>query len=196
MKRLAVLVLAALAVFTLTYSLAAKVCAQDIVRKEEPKQNLTLLYPNDGIVLEGKGDDVVRYKGIIYVKVYPVSARLKKELGEGPVFSNELQPGYLGDGDRRPALRLPLGEYEVHFSMRDADDLRTCIKRNVILTRDTAPLVTAELSGTAKTLVIGGDISFQEMENAVYELAVEVKELKAEVAALKGGKPAAAVPAK
>ena len=185
MKRIGTLVMAAFAILILAFGLTPRVRAQDVVQNEGPRQKLTVIYPDNGVVLQGKGDDEVRYKGTIYVKIYAVSPRLKKKLGDGPVYTNELE---LSAWHTYYTPELPLGEYEVHFSMRDGDNFRTCIVRNVLLTPTGETTVKAELSGTSNTLVIGGTLTMQQLENVVLFLDRRVTALQAEVAALKGGK--------
>ena len=192
MKRIVTLVLAALAVFCVT----PKAGAQDPGQDEGPKQRLTLVYPREGIVLSGSGDDAVKYTGLTYVKVFPISPRLKKKYGDDPIFSDELhcKHGENSGGDDYRSPSLPLGIYEIQFSMREGNNMKTCIKRPVILSSENSPTVTAEFSN-AKTLVIGGDHTLQQMEAAITELVHRVLALQAEVAALKGGTKAAPAPA-
>lgn len=44
------------------------------------KQTLVIGYPNSGIVIKGSGTDATRYQGLIYVKVFPVSPDLIKNM--------------------------------------------------------------------------------------------------------------------
>ena len=205
MKRIGTLVTATLAVFALALSLGTKAAGQEtppdtiqvLNDYQGPKQSLNIYDPEGGIVLEGKGDDAVKYTGLIYVKVFPVSPRLIKKFGAGPFFEAETYPsGVIYNGNRAGTIggQFPLGEYEVDFSMRDGDTMRICIKRGILLTANGGANVQAEMSGTAKTLVIGGDVSYQTLENAVGGMARQVAALQAEVDVLKG--KAGAAPAK
>lgn len=202
MKRIGTLVLAALAVFAFALSLTVKANAQDaapdISQDPGPKQPIRIHY-GAGVILEGKGDDAVKYKGLIYLKIFPVSARLVKKYGAGPAYSNEIHPtsGGMGVSDEVANPSLPLGKYEVHFSMREGDTMRTCIKRDVLLTANGEANVEVEMSGTTRTLMIGGDdMTAQQMRDSILQLKQQIASLQAEVAALKGGAKAAALPAK
>ena len=195
MKRFTILFLTALAVFVLALNCVSGAAAQDMAQGlseyQGPKQNLSISYSDEGIVLEGKGDDAVIYKGLIYIQIYPVSPRLRKKFGDVPMFSAERMPrtGFGTGGS------FPLGEYEVHFSIREGDMMRTCIKRGILLTANGGANVEAEMSGTSRTLIIGGDdMTAQQMRDSILQLKQQVAALQAEVAALKGGKAAAVFP--
>lgn len=195
MKRITIPIVAALAVFVLTLNFALRAAAQDVAQElsqyQGAKQVLSIPYPEGGIVLEGKGDDAVKYKGLIYVDIYPVSARLKKKFGDGPVLRKEIYP----TGGVR--AELPVGEYEVHFSMREGDTMRTCIKRGILLTSNSDVSAEVEMSGTARTLIIGGDdMTAQQMRDSILQLQQQVAALQAAIAALKGGSSTAPAPAK
>src|SRR5262249_41635751 len=122
-RRTTLVVVALLATGMLWSGMRPAVSQQD----NEPKQTLIIGYPTQGIIIEGTGPIAVRYKGIILVKIYPVSSNLVRKYGAGPIASAELGPS------QRDVRQLPLGEYEVHFSMRDASELKTYILREVIL---------------------------------------------------------------
>ena len=191
MKRIGALALAALAVFVMALSIVPKAraqdAAQDISQDPGPKQPIRIHY-GAGVILEGKGDDAVKYKGLIYLKIFPVSARLIKKYGAGPAYSNEIHPtsGGMGVSDEVASPSLPLGKYEVHFSMREGDTIRTCIKRDVLLTANGEANVEVEMSGTTQTLIIGGDdMSAQQMRDSILQLKQQVAALQAEVAVLK-----------
>ena len=89
---------------------------------------------------------------------------------------------------------LSLGRYELQFTTRDGKETKTTFE-TLVLRSDAESAVVIDFS-TAKTLVIGGTLSMQQLENAVLYLDRHIIALQAEVAALKGGKPDAAVPAK
>ena len=142
------------------------------------KQTLVINYPNSGISLTGKGG--APYRGLVYVKIYPVSPALVKQYGAGPIASAEL----LASG--RDVRKLPLGEYEVHFAVRSGGELKTYILRDVILRADRAGALVVEMNSDAKTTVIGGDMTAQQMADTIRQLQQEVAALKQEIAALKG----------
>ena len=199
MKRLAILLWTALAVFVMASSLVPRATAQDVAQElnqyQGPVQVLSIPYPQDGVILSGQGDDAIKYKGLIYVEIYPVSVRLKKKFGDGPVLRKEIYPNGTINAPTGFSVNLPIGEYEVHFSMREGDAMRTCIKRGVLLTSNSSVNAEVEMSGTTRTLVIGGDdMTAQQMHDSLLQLKQQVAALQAEVAALKGGKAAATFP--
>jgi hypothetical protein len=164
-KRISLVVLTLL-VFALSWSGIRKAVSQ---QDEERKQTLLIGYPNPNIVISGSG---TRYGGIIYVKVFPVSPNLVKKHGSGPIATAELTPS------QRDVLQLPLGEYEVHFAMRTGSELKTFILRDIILRADRGSLLTVEMNADAKTTIIGGDITAQQMEESIRQLQKEVAELR------------------
>lgn len=171
-KRMSLIVLLLLA-FALSWSGIQKAVSQ---QDNERKQTLVIGYPTQGIVIEGSPR---KYTGIIYVKVYPVSPDLVQKYGAGPIASAQLA------ASQRDVRQLPLGQYEVHFAMRTGGELKTFILRDVILRADRANGITVEMNGDAKTTIIGGDITAQQMADSLRQLQKEVADLKEEVAALK-----------
>lgn len=139
---------------------------------EERKQALAVGYPNPAILIGGSG---VPYKGIIYVSVYPASPGLAAKQGSGPVATAELYPS------QRAVWQLPLGTYEVRFGMRTGSEMKTFIVRDVILRPEGASLLAVEMNADAKTTIVGGDMSIQEMENSIKRMQTDVAELKKKV---------------
>ena len=174
MKRIGILVMAALAVFTFALSLATKAAAQDA----EPMQLLDVHYPDTGIVLSGKGDDAVTLRGTVHVQAFPLSPEVIKKHRNDALASEDVTIGSF------LRFRLPLGKYELHFSTRDGNETRTTIE-TVVLRADTGSNVQIDFS-TAKTYVIGDSIAFQQMEGYLVEMAKRVAALQAEVDALEG----------
>ncbi len=164
-KRMSLIVLLLLA-FALSWSAMRKAVSQ---QSTEPKQALGVIYPNSGILISGSG---TRYGGIIYVKVFPVSEELVQKYGSGPMVSVELNPS------QRDGRQLPLGKYEVHFAMRTGSEMKTFILRDVILRADGPCLLTVEMNADAKTTIVGGDTTVQQMEESLHKLQQEVTELK------------------
>ena len=179
MKRIATLVLAALAVFTL---------ASGVLAQSEEKTG-TLQIDNPGsFILSGKGDDAVRYNGPVHVQVFAASPQLKKKAGDDPVVSEDVMQG---QGYARN-FTLPVGKYEVDFSMRDGVEMKTTVKTAVIHNKDTATIL-ADFS-EAKTLIYGSGMTAQQMEGVIRELARRLIALQAEVDALKGKTKAVPAP--
>ncbi len=177
MKRIGILVLAALAVFTLALGAAA----------QSEEKTGTLRVSNLGpLILSGKGDDAVRYDGPIHVQVFAASPELKKKAGNDPVDSEDIGPR--GSKD----FTLPVGRYEVDISMRDGVEMKTTIKTVVIHDRDQSGIL-ADFSA-AKTLIYGSGMTAQQLEGVVRELARRVIALQAEVDALKGSPKAVPAP--
>lgn len=179
MKRLSVLVLAVLAVFTLASSAFAQ--------SEEHKGTLRVFNPNP-LILSGKGDDAVRYEGPVHVQVFPASLELRKKAGDDLVGSEDVAQGGAKD------FTLPVGRYEVDFSIRDGVEMKTTIKTVVIHNNDISGLV-ADFSA-AKTLIYGSGMTAQQVADAIKQLQQQIAALQAAVAALKGGTSAAATSAK
>ncbi|HZP81279.1 MAG TPA: hypothetical protein VFB21_06560 [Chthonomonadaceae bacterium] len=171
-KRMSLTVLLLLA-FALSWSGIQRAVSQ---QDNERKQTLVIGYPTQGIVIEGSPR---RYTGVIYVKIYPVGPDLVKKYGAGPIASAELA------ASQRDVRLLPLGEYEVHFSMRTGSELKTFILRDVILRADRANGIVVEMNSDAKTTIIGGAMTAQQMADGIRQLQQEVGALKQEVAALK-----------
>lgn len=170
MSRAMSYLLLAITVFLLVWVSSPRASSQGA---QERKQTLVIGYPTQGIQVDG-----ARYTGIIYVKIYPVSSELQKALGTGPVAAAELT------ASQRDVRQLPLGEYEVHFSMRTGNELRTFILRNVILRADRANSLTVEMNG-AKTTIIGGDMTAQEMADSIRKLQEELTAARRDIAELK-----------
>jgi hypothetical protein len=143
---------------------------------DERKQTLVIAYPNPFITISGT---TTKYAGLIYVKVYPISPGLVKKYGAGPVATAELS------ASQRDVVLLPLGEYEVHYAMRTGSELKTFILKDIILRPDRATGLLVEMNADAKTTIIGGDMSLQQIEGGLRQLQSEVSELKQEVARLK-----------
>jgi hypothetical protein len=80
---------------------------------------------------------------------------------------------------------FPLGEYEVQFAMRTGSELKTFILRDVLLRADRGSLLTVEMNADAKTTIIGGDLTAQQMVEYIRALQKEVTTLQQEVAELK-----------
>jgi hypothetical protein len=171
-KRLSAIVLAVLATGIL-WTGARKAASQ---QENEPKQTLVIGYPNPAIVINGSG---TRYNGIIYVKVFAITPALVRKSGPGPIATAELAPS------QRHISQLPLGEYEVQYAMRTGSELKTFIVRHVILRPEQATALTVEMNADAKTTIVGGDMSAQQMEDSIRQLMSEVASLKREVAELK-----------
>ena len=154
-KRISLIVLTVLA-FALLWSGAQRAVSQDDARK----QSLVINYPNPSIVVSNAGSTPVRYGGIIYVSVFQAGGDASKK----PVATAELTPS------QRDIVMLPLGEYEVHFGMRTGSTVKTFILRNIILRPERASQVTVEMNADAKTTIIGGDMTAQEMADAIRQL--------------------------
>jgi hypothetical protein len=170
-KRMSLVVVALLA-FALCWSgLQTTVSAQ-----EERKQALIVGYPNPAIIIGGSG---TRYGGIIYVSVYPASPGQGAKQGASPVATAEMTPS------QRAVWQLPLGVYEVRFGMRTGSEVKTFIVRDVILRAEGASSVIVEMNADAKTTIIGGDMSAQQMADDLRRLLREVSDLKQEVSELK-----------
>ncbi len=150
---------------------------QASAQQDAAKQTLVIRYPNSGIALSAAGGPP--YRGIVYVKIYPVSPDLVKRYGAGPVAAAELS------ASQRDVRLLPLGEYEVHFAVRKGVELKTFILRNVILRADRADTIGVEMSDEAKTTIIGGDMTAQQMAETIRQLQSDLAALKQQVADLK-----------
>ncbi len=145
---------------------------------DSKKQTLVIGYPNSGIVIKGTGTDATRYRGLIYVKVFPVGADLVKRYGPGPLVNAELT------ASGRTVNQLPLGEYEVRYGMRTGSELKTFIVRDVILRADRATSLMVEMNDEAKATIIGGDMTAQQMADMIRQLRQEVDDLKKQVTLL------------
>ena len=167
-KRINALILLLLAL-GLTWSGVQTATSQ---QDDERKQTLVIGYPHSGIVLDSKSKTALPYRGLIYVKVYPVSPNLVKKYGAGPISSAELS------ASMRDVRMLPLGEYEVHFSLRTNGELKTYIYRDLILRADRAASIVVEMNSEAKTTIIGGVMTAQQMAESIRQLEKEVAELK------------------
>jgi len=154
-KRISLVGLAVLA-FALLWSGAQKAVSQNDTRK----QFLGILYPNPNIVISNAGGTPVRYGGIIYVSVFQAGGDASRK----PVATAELSPS------QRDLLNLPLGEYEVHFGMRTGSTVKTFILRNIILRPEQPSQAIVEMNDDAKTTIIGGDMSAQEMADSIRQL--------------------------
>src|SRR5581483_3650184 len=97
-----------------------------------------------------------------------VGPDLVKKYGAGPIASAELA------ASQRDVRLLPLGEYEVHFSMRTGSELKTFILRDVILRADRANGIVVEMNSDAKTTIIGGAMTAQQMADGIRQLQQEV----------------------
>ena len=134
--------------------------------QQTPRQQaLVVHYPNPAIVINGTGQ---RYGGLIYVSVYAAGA----SAGTAPIVTSELGPS------ARSVWQLPLGAYEVRFGMREGSNLKTFVMRDVILRPEGASLLQVEMNSDAKTTIIGGDMSIQEMQSAIRRLSADVDQLK------------------
>jgi hypothetical protein len=142
-------------------------------RDDERKQTLIVHYPNPMIMI----NKTTRYNGMIYVKVYAVGTTPGKK--NGPVATAELSPSM------RDVMQLPLGEYEVHYAMRTGSELHTFILKDVILRAERGTALSVEMNSDAKTTIIGGDMSAQQMADGVRESMREIASLRAELAAVK-----------
>lgn len=176
MKRIANFVLAALAVFTL---------ASGVLAQSEEKTGTLRVDSPASFILSGKGDDAVRYDGTVHVQVFAASPELKKKAGNDPVGSEDVGRGL-------KEFTLPVGRYEVNFSIRDGVEMKTTIKTVVIHNKDIS-LVVPDFSA-AKTLTYGSGMTAQQMEGVIRELARRLAALQVEVAALKGGTKAVPAP--
>jgi hypothetical protein len=141
----------------------------------EPTQQLTVAYSRR-IVLSGSGSP---YQGIIYVSVHPASASLVAKHGTGPVATAELA------WNQASKWQLPLGVYEVRYAMRTGSEMKTLILRDVILRADLASSLIVEMNADAKTTIVGGDMTAQQMADGIRQSVKEISDLKAEVNELK-----------
>ncbi|HZO88590.1 MAG TPA: hypothetical protein VFB38_09645 [Chthonomonadaceae bacterium] len=171
-KRMSLGVLAIL-VFALCWSGVHSAVSQQAA---ERKSALIVGYPNPAIIIGGSG---TRYGGIIYVSVYPVSPGQVPGQGAQPVATAEMTPS------QRSVWQLPLGVYEVRYGMRTGSEMKTFIVRDVILRPEGASSLTIEMNADAKTTILGGDMSAQEMQEDIRSLLKEVSDLKQEVRDLK-----------
>jgi hypothetical protein len=171
-KRMSVVVLAFLG-FALLWSGVQPAVSQ---QADERKQALVVGYPNPAITISGSG---TRYGGIIYVSVYPASASLVAKQGAGPVATSELTPS------ARSVWQLPLGVYEVRYGMRTGSEIKTFIVRDVILRAEGATSLVVEMNADAKTTIVGGDMTAQQMADGVRQSLKEIADLKTEVSELK-----------
>jgi hypothetical protein len=148
---------------------AAGLCWSGIERASSQQtarqQALVVHYPNPAIVINGSGQ---RYGGLIYVSVYAVGA----SASTAPVVTSELGPS------ARSVWQLPLGVYEVRYGMRTGSELKTFIVRDVILRPEGASTLSVEMNADAKTTIIGGDMSIQEIQSAIRRLSGDVEQLK------------------
>ena len=172
-KRISVIVLALMA-FALSLAGIQKATSQ---QDDERKQTLVIGYPNSGILIDGKGS--TPYRGMLYVKIFPVSPNIVKKYGAGPIASAELA------ASQREVCQLPLGEYEVRYSLRNNGELKTFILRDVILRADRAVSLTVEMNNEAKTTIVGGDMTAQQMADSIRQLQREIGDLRQEVTRLK-----------
>jgi hypothetical protein len=164
-KRISLIVLAALT-FALLWSGIHSAISQ---QAEERKGALVVGYPNPAIIIGGSN---ARYGGIIYVTVYPADMSGDAKPGANPVATAELSPSM------RSVWQLPLGVYEVRFGMRTGSEMKTFIVRDVILRAEGASSVNVEMNADAKTTIVGGDMSIQEMQDDIRHLLTDVAELK------------------
>ncbi|MES2463160.1 MAG: hypothetical protein V4671_21460 [Armatimonadota bacterium] len=148
---------------------------------DSKKQTLVIGYPTTGIVIKqaGAATDAKKYLGIIYVKVFPVSPDLVRRYGAGPMVSAELT------ASARTVNQLPLGQYEVRYGMRTGSELKTFIVRDVILRADRGTSLLVEMNDEAKTTIVGGDMTAQEMADTIRQLRQEIADLKREITTLK-----------
>ena len=177
LNRLRVLMFTFCAAALLLLSAAAPSRAQ---QDDSKKQTLVIGYPNSGVVIKGTGTDATRYRGLIYVKVFPISPELVKRYGAGPMVTAELA------ASARTVNQLPLGEYEVRYGMRTGSELKTFIVRDVILRADRGTSLSVEMNAESKATIIGGDMTAQEMADTIRALQQEIADLKKQVAILKG----------
>jgi hypothetical protein len=177
LQRLRLFVLALSAIFVLAIGIPAARAQQD----DSKKQTIVIGYPTSGIVIKRAGaiTDAKKYTGLIYVKIFPVGADLIKRYGSGPMVSAELA------ASQRTVNQLPLGEYEVRYSMRTGSELKTFIIRDVILRADRGTSLTVEMNDEAKATIIGGDMTAQEMADTIRQLQQEIAALKSQIATLK-----------
>ncbi|THF86575.1 hypothetical protein E7T09_10745 [Deinococcus sp. KSM4-11] len=141
-----------------------------------PTQTLVINYPNSG-VLSGKVGSPM-YRGLVYVTIVPASADLVRQYGSGPVAATELGPS------QRDVRTLPLGTYEVRYAVRNGSELRTFILRDVILRADRGNALVVEVNTDAKTTIVGGDLSAQQMATMIRQLQAQVATLQQQVTAL------------
>ena len=139
-----------------------------------PLQTLVINYPNSGVKLTSQA---APYRGLVYVKIFPVSPELIKANGSGPIAAAEL------NASGRDVRKLPLGTYEVQFSMREGSNLKTFVVKDVILRSDGGEALTVELNDAATT-VVGGTMSVQQMQALIGQLQQQVSTLQQQVAAL------------
>lgn len=137
-------------------------------------QTLVINYPNSGAVV---GPQTAPYKGLVYVKVFPADPDLIGKYGAGPISAAELTPS------QRDVRQLPLGRYEVQFAYRVGSELKTFVLKDVILRADRSDALTVEL-GDARTTVVGGDLSVQQMAELIRQLQAQVKALQQKVEGL------------
>lgn len=167
-KRISLVMLGLLA-FAMCWSGVQRASGQ---QEQGLKQTLVIYYPNPSIIIAGNGTTATRYGGLIYVRVFPASPELVSKRGTGTIVSTELAPS------QRVVSQLPVGKYDIHFSVRTGSELKTLIKRDVTLRADSANYVSVEMNSDAKTTVIGGDMSAQEMADSIRQLQKEVAGLK------------------
>ncbi|GHF44412.1 hypothetical protein HNQ07_001855 [Deinococcus metalli] len=136
---------------------------------DAPTQTLVINYPNPGVPSGAAGSAL--YKGLVYVTIVPAGA-------SAPVATSQLSPS------QRDVRALPLGTYEVRFAVRSGSELKTFILRDVILRSDRANAVSVEVNLDAKTTVVGGDMSAQQMAALIRQLQAQVAALQQQLAAL------------
>jgi len=69
--------------------------------------------------------------------------------------------------------------------LRIGSELRTFVLRDVILRSDRGSSLTVEMNGEAKTTIIGGDMTAQQMAGSIRKLQEEFAAARREIAELK-----------
>ena len=138
-------------------------------RAPVPTQTLVINYPNPGVPSGKVGSPM--YKGLVYVSIVPAT-------GSAPVATAELSPS------QRDVRVLPLGTYEVRFAVRNGSEMKTFILRDVILRADRAHSLVVEVNQDARTTIVRGDLSAQQMATLIRQLQSQVSALEQQVATL------------
>jgi len=140
--------------------------------------NLQVYYPLEGVALVGN-DNVIQYRGVITVRVYPATAAQSGRYVPPAVQSDDLTPGKVSTGT------LAAGNYEVHLTAHYNDEVRTVIQRNVVVTGSKLTTVITDVGPHGEALIVGDSKRTQQIANDLVTLRSEVRTLRDEIVALR-----------